>query len=265
MQTTLARFQDAFARALIAPDAAALTAPEVAPIVRQPGFAVYRNTVMKGCIDALQANYPAVSRLVGDEWFRAAAALYARECLPQQPMLMAYGETFPDFLAAFEPARELPYLAGVAQLDRSRTEAHIAPQEAPLSGAVLARCDPEALARLTLRPHAAARWHWFEAQPIATLWRRNRAPIACGEMRDLDWHDEGLLITRPADAVRHVELDRAGCVFLDACAAGLPLAEAATASLALDSDTDLAGMMASLLTAGAFGSVSVSDSHEEQS
>ena len=28
-------------------------------------FAVYRNTVLKGCIDALQANYPTVGQLVG--------------------------------------------------------------------------------------------------------------------------------------------------------------------------------------------------------
>ena len=33
----------------------------------QPAFAVYRNTVMKACIDALQANYPAVTRLVSEE------------------------------------------------------------------------------------------------------------------------------------------------------------------------------------------------------
>ena len=43
---------------------------------------------MKGCIDALQANYPAVTRLVGEEWFRAAAAVYVRQAPPTNPMLL---------------------------------------------------------------------------------------------------------------------------------------------------------------------------------
>ena len=34
----------------------------------RPGFSVYRNTVMAGCVDALPANYPTVDQLVGVEW-----------------------------------------------------------------------------------------------------------------------------------------------------------------------------------------------------
>src|SRR6202795_4683988 len=95
-RTALPRFQDGFAQALLAPDPAAapgLTA-EIAALARQPGFAIYRNTLMKACIDALQANYPSVARLVGDEWFRAAAAIFAREHLPAQATLLNYGEAF---------------------------------------------------------------------------------------------------------------------------------------------------------------------------
>ena len=58
----LCAFQDAFAEALLAPSGAVANSPELTRLIAQPGFAVYRNTVMKGCIDALQANYPAVGR-----------------------------------------------------------------------------------------------------------------------------------------------------------------------------------------------------------
>ncbi|MBW8719456.1 MAG: putative DNA-binding domain-containing protein, partial [Variovorax paradoxus] len=68
------QFQQAFAQALFAPPEAA--PPAVRVLAMQPAFAVYRNTVMKACIDALQANFPTVAQLVGEEWFRAAAALY---------------------------------------------------------------------------------------------------------------------------------------------------------------------------------------------
>ena len=55
MCAALARFQDGFAQALLAPEPATAPGltPEIAALARQPGFAVYRNTLMKGCIDAL--------------------------------------------------------------------------------------------------------------------------------------------------------------------------------------------------------------------
>jgi len=69
----LTDFQDGLSAALL--HASPLPpAPWLAALAAQPGFAVYGNTVLKGCIDALQASYPTVCQLVGEEWFRAAAA-----------------------------------------------------------------------------------------------------------------------------------------------------------------------------------------------
>jgi hypothetical protein len=245
----LARFQDAFARALLTPEAVAPA--EVAALAAQPAFAVYRNTVMKGCIDALQANYPAVARIVGEEWFRAAAVLYAREALPADPVLLTYGAAFPDFLGRFGPADDLPYLAGVARLDRFWTEAHVAVDEIPLEPAVIAGLAPEALAGLVLEPHAAARWTWFGQAPAYTIWSRNRGDGDPGA--DLDWQPEGALIARPGDTVVSTGIDAAACAFLDACAAGSTLDRAARAALEAKSDADLALMMSRLLEIGAFG------------
>lgn len=246
---TLARFQDAFAHALLAPESA--PAAEVAALIAQPAFAVYRNTVMKGCIDALQANYPAVARLVGDEWFRAAAGIHVREALPTDPTLLRYGAAFADFLARFEPAAELPYLPAVARLDRYWTEAHAAPTADALDPAAVSGLAPETLAGTVLHPHPAARWAWFDDGPIYTIWSRNRAdePSAA----DFDWQPEGALLVRPRDAVEWIALDAAGCAFLDVCAAGGVLAEAAQAALQAQNDADLAQLLSTLLKAGAFG------------
>ena len=84
----LATFQDAFARALLAVDPAAGADEAIRRLAAQPGFAVYRNTVLKGCIDALQASFPTVERLVGPEWLRGAAGVFARGQLPSQPSLL---------------------------------------------------------------------------------------------------------------------------------------------------------------------------------
>lgn len=258
MHAALTRFQDGFAKALLAPDPAAVSGltPEIAALARQPGFAVYRNTLMKGCIDALQANYPSVARLVGDEWFRVAAAIFVREHLPAQPTLLYYGEAFAEFLARFEPAAELPYLPGVARLDRCWTESHAAEDESALTPDALAGLAPEALAATVLHPHAAARWRWFADQPIFTIWQRNRD--APDDEREIDWRGEGALLVRPRGVVQWAQLDAAGCVFLEACAAGRPLSLAAAAALAAQPDADLARLMKTLLEAGAFGRMSSS-------
>lgn len=244
----LADYQDAFAQALLAEDAD--VPPQLAYLVAQPGFAVYRNTVLKGCIDALQANFPTVARLVGDEWFRAAASIYARRALPGTPTLLTYGQSFPDFLAQFEPAAELPYLADVARVDRLWSEAHVAADDTALDPAALARIGIDDMDRLTLRPHAAARWIWCDEHPVHTLWSRNRAPVADVNAH-FDWRGEGLLLTRPHGAVDAAALSRAGAAFLSACAARLSVARAAAAAVEADLSADLAALINQLLQAGA--------------
>jgi len=246
---SLARFQDAFAHALLAGNDP-VDAP-IAALVAQPAFAVYRNTVMKGCIDALQANFPAVVRLVGEDWFRAAAAEYVARELPSEPSLLAYGTGFPGFLEGFAPAAGLPYLAGVARLDRLWTQAHAAADAPALDPSALAGIDPEALACAVLHPHPAARWAWFADAPIFTIWRRNREDLPDGG--EMPWQGEGALLTRPAGAVQWVATGRAACGFLDACARALPLDDALEAALEADPDANLVRLVNGLLDAGAFG------------
>ncbi len=245
---TLARFQDSFAQALL--DTLPPSNADIAALTAQPAFTVYRNTVMKGCVDALQANYPAVTRLVGEEWIRAAAVIYVREALPQLPMLVDYGAGFADFLARFEPAAELPYLPGVARLDRCWTEIHTARDEPLLDSAAIATLAASNFYRVRLQPHAAARWAWFAEAPVFTIWSRNRSEDPVDT--ELEWQPEGALLTRPHGAVQWVALDHAGCAFLDACAAGDTITAAVQAALEVQQNTDIARLMTTLLEAGAF-------------
>lgn len=244
----LSRFQDAFARALAVDPSQADAC--VAPLVAQPAFAVYRNTVAKGCIDALQANFPSVARLVGEEWFRAAAAVFVADERPREPSLLAYGASFPAFLAGFPPAAELGYLEGVARLDRLWTEAHVAADAPALERTTLAGLDPVAAGTAILHLHPAARWAWFDDAPIHTLWHRNR------EGADLDgaidWRGEGTLLSRPEGAVRWTAVDAAACRFLDACAREQPVALALEAALDADGEANLVRLVTRLIDAGAF-------------
>jgi len=242
----LSTFQDGFSAALLGH---AAQAPWLSALESQPGFAVYRNTAIKGCVDALQANYPTVCQLVGEDWFRAAAAVYARAQPPVDGLLVNYGAGFADFLAGFAPAAELPYLSPVARLDRYWTECHLAGNATAIDRGWLVQQAPDTLPLVPLRPHPAARWSWCDEHPAYALWQSHREGLLPNEA--LEWTGDGALLTRPhAEVVWH-PLPRAGVAFLDACAQGLPLEAAATRALEADPGTDFAALMGRLLDAGA--------------
>ena len=242
----LSTFQDGFSTALLGQ---AVDAPWLSPLESQPGFAVYRNTVHKGCIDALQANYPTVCQLVGDDWFRAAAAVFARAQPPRNSLLVSYGAGFADFLAGFAPAAELPYLSAVARLDRCWTECHLAADATAVDRQWLAQQTPDTLPLVHLRPHPAARWSWCDEHPAYALWQSHRDGRPTAE--PLEWTGDGALLARPhAEVVWH-PLSQAGMAFLDACAEGHTLEAAATSALDAEPTADFAALISTLLDAGA--------------
>lgn len=242
-------FHEAFAQALFAPGPGPA---EPGRLAEQPAFAVYRNTVMKGCIDALQENFPTVERLVGNEWFRTAAALYVSANQPRDGRLLAYGDDgFADFVQALPTARELPYLADVGRMDALFRACAGAADAPVLPAHALAGDAPEALGSRVLRPHAATRWAWFGDAPIASIWLRHRTDGRV-DHQPLEWRPEGALFTRPDGAVQAQVLSAAGCAFLDACSRGMNLGEAAGQALQADEEADLAALLGLLLAAGAF-------------
>jgi Putative DNA-binding domain len=253
MTTSLGHFQDAFVDALYNADA---HQPSVASLVAQLGFSVYRNTVVKGSVDALHANFPAVERLVGTEWFRAAATRYVHQSPPTDSRLLHYGADFPAFLDAFEHAQQLPYLGDVARIDLAWTAVHTAADEPGFDVASMAGLAPEALGQMVFPLRAAVRWLWFPRQPAYTIWRCNRE--ATDMPAELDWSGEGVLLTRPTGGVIWQSISAGGCVFLDACAASQTLDEAAQAALDAEPSLDFMQLLGSLITAGVFRSTASS-------
>ncbi|MGZ5203521.1 MAG: HvfC/BufC family peptide modification chaperone [Caldimonas sp.] len=242
--TSLDAFQRDFAAALLAEPA------EAGAIAAQPGFAVYRNTVLRGCTDALAANYPTVAQLLGAEAFEGAARSFVVSHLPREGGLAGYGEGFAVFLATFEPFRDLTYLADVARLDRAWTEAHLAADAPVLAAAALAGLSPQTLVDAVLVPHPAARWLTFAAQPAFTIWRRHREALPLDA--EIDWRGESALVVRPVDAVAWQALDSAGAEFLGACSRGLGFPAAAALAGAADPATSVEDWLPPLVAAGAF-------------
>jgi hypothetical protein len=216
------------------------------------GLSVYRNTIARGTIDALAASFPTVRRMVGEAWFEAAARIFIDRSPPTARALIHYGEGFAAFLDGFEPAADLPYLAGVARLDWLWLEAHIAADADALTPAKAAVLTPEALFETRLVLHPATRIAWFAAMNIPTLWIANRPPAPEPEPMTLDDRAEGLLLVRPGGAVDALIIDQTAWTLLDACARGLTLGQAAEAALDADPNADLPGLLMRLTSAGAF-------------
>jgi hypothetical protein len=256
----LGQFQDAFVTALAertaAPIAAWLPDGEAAQREDGPvGLTVYRNTIAKGCVDALAANFPTVASLVGDDWFGAAAALFAREHPPAGAALLAYGDVFPDWLARFPPVDDLPYLPAMARLDRMWTTALFADEAEPLAAETFA-LTPDALAAARPRLHPSLAFAWFDTG-LPGLWLAAREPEP-DEMELVD-DPQGVLIIRPHDAVRSRLLDAAGFAFLTAARDGATLVEAITAAAQADPAADLAPLFAALIADGVFSGLDLGD------
>jgi hypothetical protein len=233
-----------------------LVGPDGEPTAKR--FAVYRNNVVVGLIEALQANYPAVCRIVGDEFFRAMARAYVVAEPPCSPILLDYGVDFPNFIAGFESAGPLPYLPDVARIERAWTESYHACDAAPLAAEALAAIprDCVAAARLTLHPSLRVITSRF---PALTIWRTN---VDDGVPRpvDLESGGESALIIRPQADVEVRSLSAGAAEFLAALAGGRNLTDAARSAMGAAPLFDLAANIAALIDAGAFVSYSFMES-----
>ncbi len=118
---------------------------------------VYRGTVRSVLVKALSLNYPAVKKLVGEEFFDWASALYAEDCLPCAANLDSYGEGFVRFLEAPPACAGLAYLPDVARLDWAVARALHADDADAL--------DPPALAQAIHHANSLA----FVAHPALSL------------------------------------------------------------------------------------------------
>jgi hypothetical protein len=236
--------------------AAALRDPELGPPagvvchttpVPTKRFAVYRNNLMVGLIEALEARFPAAQRIVGKEFFRATARAFARAHPPRSPMMMDYGDEFPGFLATFEPATEVAYLPDVALIEAAWTRAYHAADAEPLRPSDLEGVATDATAGLRFELHPSLQIV-TSVFPVVTIWAMNTGEIPFAPITD--WRGQDALIVRPALDVEVRRLPPGAAAFLQTLKGGKPLAEAAEIALERDPDFDLAGNLASLVSAG---------------
>src|SRR6516165_8308724 len=107
---TLLEIQTAMRRGLLGNGDATIAATLGNALAPADRLSIYRNTSRSALTNALRLNFPAVHRLVGEEFFETAADAFITREPPRTAWLDLYGERFPEFLQRFEPAAALTYL-----------------------------------------------------------------------------------------------------------------------------------------------------------
>jgi hypothetical protein len=243
-----APFETSFAEALLDADRPipyGIAAHDAAVSARR--FAVYRNNVVAGLVKALKSRFAVVDKIVGEEFFAAMARVFVKEQPPRSPLLATYGDDLPAFIAGFEPARGLAYLADVARLEAARTRSYHAADATPLGAEHFTTLDADAVGDIRIDMHPSAEVV-RSAHPILTIWAMNSGEQELATIQN--WRGEDALVARPYLEVEVRALPPGGAAFLLALAAGRRLCEAAEAALADDPDFDLTGNLAELIGSG---------------
>ncbi|MEI3852584.1 MULTISPECIES: HvfC/BufC N-terminal domain-containing protein [Ensifer] len=215
-------------------------------------FNVYRNNVTVSLIEALAATFPATERITGETFFRAMARFHVRETPPTSPLLFEYGRDFSDFIARYEYAQSMPWLADVARIERAWLDVYHAADAPTLTPDALAAVPPDRLGDAVFEGHPAVRIVRSDF-PAVTIFAVNRATGPVGRIETSA--PESALITRPELEVTVRHLTPGADILLSRLLAGVPLAAAATEAASHCSTLDLAAVIATALAAGTFSAI----------
>ena len=215
-------------------------------------YAVYRNNVTVGLIRALEANFPVVRRLLGEEYFAGFARDFAQGHPPQSPLMFRFGADFPEALERAEDLASYPYLGDVARLEIIWRESYHAADANPLDAGALASIDPEILFDCCLERHPAARL----IQSTFAIHAIFAANTSDTENHVYDpMQRQCILVTRPHyDVALHaITLDQ--FEFFQVLMNAGSLADAMDRAATIEPNFDLPATLALMLQSGAFQSI----------
>jgi Putative DNA-binding domain len=239
-----------FTRGLLLPEA---PIPEEVKGGSAKRYAVYRNNVTVGLVNAMAANFPAIQRLLGEVYFAGLAREFVQAHPPQNPVLHKYGAAFPNFLSSYDDLKNYPYLADVARLEFLALEAYHEADAAILRAEDLGAAPADDLMAVRFVAHPTFRIMQSEFS-VGTIFQANRLG---GEPVTDAFQPQIVLLTRPQfDVAAHI-LSPANAALFQALKDGAPLADAAEAAFQRDELFDFSAGLSLLIATGAFQHIQV--------
>lgn len=206
---------------------------------------------MVSLIDALHSTYPAMHRLLGDEFFKASAKAYIEAHPPTQPVMAEYGDNFGHFVSALPTVSGLPYLSDVAELEWCNLQAYHSADAPVFNVAQLSSVPPDTIMDIGFICHPAL--HVIESRwPVGSIWMMSTSTSRTTDSSINMNQAEAILITRPELQVHVNIVSDAAAKFLRSIQKGDPLGIAAQNALEKDETFDAGSNLTGLIGLGAF-------------
>ncbi len=181
---------------------------------------VYHNNIFISLTAALEAVYPVIYRLVGDEFFRYMAGEYIHQYPSRSGDLHDFGDKFATFIDDFEAASTLVYLSDVARLEWAYHVVFHAAECVYLDVTGLHQVREEQYPDLVFSLNPASQL-LASPYPVLAIWQANQDGATNTDSGvDLDSGGSRLLVIRRNRQVEFESLSHGEYEFLDALAHG---------------------------------------------
>jgi len=157
------------------------------PIATRLG--IYSEAYCSRLIEALQANFPALAKLL-DEDFASLGTAYVRAHDSTFRSIRYYGANLPDFLAEHSEFAQAPILAELARWEWAMTEVFDAADDVPLGPLAFAEIEPARWGDLRFRFHPSVRrleLRWNAPQMWKALTEEGERPQAAVLSEPAPW------------------------------------------------------------------------------
>ncbi|MFT5111863.1 MAG: hypothetical protein ACI8P9_001185 [Parasphingorhabdus sp.] len=131
---------------------------------------VYRNNMQASLTESLACTYPAIAKLVGEDYFNTLARLYIKAHPSQSGDLHQFGNRLADYLKDYQAAARLPYLPDLARFEWCYHEIFHAVEESSLGIDSLNSLSVEQLSNIRFHLHPATRLV-ASSYPLVSIWQ----------------------------------------------------------------------------------------------
>ncbi|MEP4891370.1 MAG: DNA-binding domain-containing protein [Aliiglaciecola sp.] len=193
-------------------------------------LAVYRNTFISSCIDALLRKYPSGEKLLGEDFFKTLSRQFCLSHPPITPVLAEYGENFPEYVRGFmlDNHPELGYLWDICKLDRAWYHAYFADEKPSLSQDQIESLIEDIESKsLSLHPCVQLIQNDWT---VLSLW----AQLRVGELSEqvaIEHNHENILLWRDNGRILHRQISEPESLFISSIYAGQTLGDAAQVAM----------------------------------
>jgi Putative DNA-binding domain len=238
----LSALEVSFRDGVLAGDTAVLGAFEPGELTEQKRLDVYRNNVFSNYRGALEAVYPAILSLAGDDYFRQAAHRYVQRYPSSSGDIHHYGQEFCDLLSSLPGAADLAYLPDVARLEWFIHEAFHAADRERLDLSRLQGIPSEDYPQLRFSLNPAARLLHSD-YPIRRIWQVNLPDYQGDQRVDLSEGGETVLVMRRNFVMEVAPISAAEASTLMAFQRDDNFGDALNAALVIDPDFDVGSFL----------------------